>query len=40
MAKYRTRVKRRKDQRTFKRTAMRTKRINLAPRMMRGGIRL
>lgn len=30
----------RKDQRIFSRTARQSKRINLAPRVMRGGIRL
>lgn len=31
---------RNKDQRIFKRTAAKTKKINLAPKIMRGGIRL
>lgn len=30
----------RRDKRTFSRTAKQAKRINLAPRVMRGGIRL
>ena len=33
-------VKRRKDQKIFKRTATRTKKVNLAPMSMRGGTRL
>lgn len=38
----RSRVRRKKDSRIFSRTAssFHTKRINLAPRIMRGGIRL
>lgn len=36
----RFKVKRRKDRKIFKRTASVTKRINIAPKMMRGGIRL
>lgn len=30
----------RKDKKIFRRTAVKTKKINLAPRVMRGGIRL
>lgn len=36
----RSRVKPRKDAKIFRRTAVKSKRINLAPRVMRGGIRL
>ena len=31
---------RRKDRKVFRRTAVKSKKINLAPRVMRGGIRL
>lgn len=30
----------RKDRRVFRRTAVKTKKINIAPKVMRGGIRL
>lgn len=30
----------RRDKKVFRRTAVKTKKINLAPRVMRGGIRL
>ena len=33
-------MKPRKDKKIFRRTAIKTKKINLAPRVMRGGIRL
>lgn len=33
-------MKSRKDKKIFRRTAIKTKKINLAPRVMRGGIRL
>lgn len=33
-------MKPRKDKKIFRRTAVKTKKINLAPRVMRGGIRL
>lgn len=33
-------TRRRKDRKIFRRTAVRSKKINLAPRVMRGGIRL
>lgn len=36
----RVRMKPRKDAKVFRRTAAKSKRINLAPRVMRGGIRL
>lgn len=36
----RSRVKPRTDARIFRRTAAKSKKINLAPRVMRGGIRL
>lgn len=36
----RTKVKKSKDRKIFKTTAATTKKINLAPRIMRGGIRL
>lgn len=36
----RKRVPRRKDRRIFSKTAKNTKAINVAPKMMRGGIRL
>lgn len=29
-----------KDRKTFRRTAVKTKKINVAPKIMRGGIRL
>lgn len=35
-----TNVKPRKDKQIFKRTAASTKKINVAPRVQRGGIRL
>lgn len=38
--KHRRRAPRRRDKRVFNQTAKRTKKINLAPRIMRGGIRL
>lgn len=33
-------MRRRKDSKVFRRTAVSSKKINLAPRVMRGGIRL
>lgn len=36
----RTNTKKRKDRKIFSRTAGTTKKINVAPRVMRGGIRL
>lgn len=36
----RKRMSRKKDRKVFKRTAVKSKKINLAPRVMRGGIRL
>lgn len=36
----RRKMPRRKDKKTFTRTAVRSKKINLAPRIYRGGIRL
>lgn len=33
-------MKPRKDKKIFRRTAVKSKKINLAPRVMRGGIRL
>lgn len=33
-------MKRKKDKKIFRRTAVKSKKINLAPRVMRGGIRL
>lgn len=33
-------MKARKDKKIFRRTAVKSKKINLAPRVMRGGIRL
>lgn len=36
----RKKMKRRKDQKVFKHTANKTKKINIAPKVMRGGIRL
>lgn len=36
----RTKVKRRKDRKIFRRTAAKTKTINIKPTGMRGGIRL
>lgn len=38
--KHRTTVKPRKDKKIFSHTAAKTKKINVAPRLMRGGIRL
>lgn len=37
---YRRKARRKRDKRVFNQTANRTKKINLAPRIMRGGIRL
>lgn len=37
---YRSKMKPRKDSRIFTRTAMKTKKINVMPRLIRGGIRL
>ena len=37
---YRKKVKGRKDNRIFKHTAMKTKKINIAPKVSRGGIQL
>lgn len=36
----RSKMKSRKDSKIFRRTAAKSKKINLAPRVMRGGIRL
>lgn len=36
----RQKMPKRKDKRTFTRTAVRSKKINLAPKIYRGGIRL
>lgn len=33
-------MKSRKDRKVFRKTAVKSKRINLAPKVMRGGIRL
>lgn len=33
-------MKRKSDKKVFRRTAVKTKKINLAPKVMRGGIRL
>lgn len=33
-------MKVRKDRKVFRRTAVKTKKINIAPKVMRGGIRL
>lgn len=33
-------MKRKADKKVFRRTAVKTKKINLAPKVMRGGIRL
>lgn len=33
-------MKARKDKKVFRRTAVKTKKINVAPKIMRGGIRL
>lgn len=38
--KHRIKVKPRKDARIFSRTAQKTKKINVTPKLMRGGIRL
>jgi len=38
--KHRTPTKPKKDKNAFKRTAMNTKKINVSPKAMRGGIRL
>lgn len=40
MSKYRTPVKLEKDKKVFKHTADKTKKINISPSVMRGGIRL
>lgn len=37
---HRSRVRRSKDQRIFRRTAVKSKRINIDPKIYRGGIRL
>lgn len=37
---HRSRVHRSKDQRIFRRTAVKSKRINIDPKIYRGGIRL
>ena len=37
---HRTKVRKRKDNRIFKHTAMNTKKINIAPKTSRGGIQL
>lgn len=36
----RTNTKKRVDKKIFKRTAVSTKKVNVAPKVMRGGIRL
>lgn len=38
--KTRSRVSKRRDKKIFSRTAGKTKKINIAPNIMRGGIRL
>lgn len=38
--RHRKRAPRKQDKKVFNQTARRTKKINLAPRIMRGGIRL
>lgn len=38
--KHRTKVKKKTDKRVFKHTAMSTKKINVAPKISRGGIML
>lgn len=40
MVKKRRPTKRRVDRKVFRRTAVKSKKINLAPRVMRGGISL
>lgn len=40
MASSRKQMPRRKDQKIFRRTAAKAKKINIEPKMMRGGIRL
>lgn len=40
MARSRTRVSARRDKRIYSQTARRTKKININPGIMRGGIRL
>lgn len=37
---YRKKVKKKKDNRIFRNTAMKTKKINIAPKVSRGGIML
>lgn len=37
---YRKKTKKRKDNRIFKHTAMSTKKINISPKVSRGGIQL
>lgn len=37
---YRSRTKKKKDNRIFKHTAMQTKKINVMPKISRGGIQL
>lgn len=37
---YRKKVKKKKDNRIFRNTAMKTKKINIAPKVSRGGIQL
>lgn len=36
----RIKMRPRKDKKVFRRTAVKTKKINIAPKVMRGGIRL
>lgn len=38
--KHRVPLKKSKDKKIFRRTASKTKKINIAPKVMRGGIRL
>lgn len=38
--KHRTKTKPVNDRKIFRRTAMKTKKINVSPKIMRGGIRL
>lgn len=37
---HREKMSRRRDSRIFRRTAVRTKKCNISPKIMRGGIRL
>lgn len=38
--KHRIRLKAKKDKKVFKKTASKSKKINITPKLMRGGIRL